>query len=347
MNDPETEVIREVTAEADATPSNDFVIMLGERPQKSAPTLTLAKALAALGVTTRFANAQLMTRREWLDILSRARGIVLVTYGAVDVYLLSQLAIAVALDVPVVRWWVGTDVLTAMTQPELRADVQRVDSIVSENIAVAPHLVDELASIGIGARFVPSVLDPGIVPRSMISWGNELRPVLIYLPGSRKEFYRIDVLEPVIASSPDIRFIIVADDTHALAKYPNVESLGWVSDMRELYTRAGCVLRITEHDGLPRMLMEALLSGMYAIYSWPLDGSWLARTADEALSGLARYREMNEPNVHGREAMLEMMRSRPDQIMSSVISDASVPFPRRARALGLAVRTKVFPAQFR
>jgi hypothetical protein len=222
-----------------------------------------------------------------------------------------------------------------------------VNRIVSANIAVAPHLVDELATIGIRARFVPSVLDPGIVPRSLATWDGNLRPVLIYLPTGRKDFYRIDVMEPVIAANPDMRFIVVADDTHELARYGNVESVGWVSDMRAFYARAGCVLRITQHDGLPRMLLEALLRGLYAIYSWPLDGCWQARTSEEVATALDRYRRMKAPNVQGRDAVLAMMRTRPDEIISGVISDASVALPRRARALSLAVRTRVFPAKFR
>jgi hypothetical protein len=282
-----------------------------------------------------------------MRLVRSARAIVLVSYNEVDVYLVSQLATAVAMDVPIVRWWVGTDVLNAVTRKEVRTGALRIDSIVSANIAVAPHLVDELATIGIEARFVPSVLDPKIVPPSIESWSEVTRPVLVYLPGGRKEFYGIGVLEPVIASNPDLEFIIVADQTHSLSLYPNVESLGWVSDMRALYARAGCVLRITAHDGMPRMLMEALLRGLYAIYSWPLAGCWEAHTAEEISEALVRYRKARTPNVRGRASVLEMLRARPDEKMSSVISNASVALPRRARALSLAVRTKVFPVQFR
>jgi hypothetical protein len=276
-----------------------------------------------------------------------ARAIVLVTYGEIEAYVLSQLATAVAMDVPIVRWWVGTDVLNAVTRKEVREHAQRVNGIVSANIAVAPHLVEELATIGIDARFVPSVLDPGLVPPTIVRWGTTTRPVIIYLPGGRKEFYRIDLMESAVASNPDLEFIVVADQTHALAIYPNVESLGWVTDMRALYNRAGCVLRVTAHDGLPRMLMEALLRGLYAIYSWPLEGCWQARAPEEIAFALARYRRMTEPNMYGREAVLEMLRSRPDERISSVLSQASVRLPRRAHALGLAVRTKVFPEQFK
>jgi hypothetical protein len=331
----------------DVLPGRDYVIIVGEEPKASAPSLTLSRALARLGVAVRFAPPDRLGRREWVRMVRHAKAILLVLYNDMEVYLLSQLATAVAMDVPIVRWWVGTDVLNAITRKEVQTSALRIDSIVSANIAVAPHLVDELATVGIQARFVPSVLDPNIVPLTMESWSERPRPVLMYLPERRKEFYGLGIIEPVIESNPDIEFIVVADQTHSLARYPNVESLGWVSDMRALYARSGCVLRITEHDGLPRMLMEALLRGLYAIYSWPLAGCWEAHTEEEISEALVRYRETTAPNVRGRDAVLEMLSARPDEKMSGVISDATVALPRRVHAMGLAVRTKVFPDQFR
>src|SRR3569832_2770 len=101
MTGSETEVIRAVPAPADASSDDEFVLMVGETPRRSAPSLTLAKALAGLGISARFADARLLTRRAWLDMLSLARGIVLVTYGEIETFLLSLLATAVAMDVPI------------------------------------------------------------------------------------------------------------------------------------------------------------------------------------------------------------------------------------------------------
>ncbi|MDB4910450.1 MAG: hypothetical protein JWO39_1273, partial [Gemmatimonadetes bacterium] len=181
----------------DAPPSRDYVIIVGEEPKASAPTLTLSRALARLGVGVRFVPADRLGRREWVRLVRFAKAILFLTYNEVDVYLISQLATAVAMDVPIVRWWVGTDVLNAITRKEVQTGALRIDRIVSANVAVAPHLVDELASIGIHARFVPSVLDPNIVPLSMESWSERTRPVLLYLPDSRKDFYGLGVIEPV------------------------------------------------------------------------------------------------------------------------------------------------------
>lgn len=318
---------------------------MGEEPTKSAPSLTLSNSLTRLGVAVRFAPVDQLRRLEWLRILRSAKAIVLVYYGVIDAYRLSQLATAVALKVPIVRWWVGTDVLNVITRDEVRKNAVRLDRIVSVNVAVASHLVDELATAGLYAKFVPSVLDPHLIGPEMVEWGEKLKPVIVYMPGGRKEFFGLNAIEPVITANPDIKFIVIADDTHALASHPNVESLGWVSDMNRIYPRAGCVLRITAHDGLPRMLMEGLLHGLYAIYSWPLQGCWEARSTEEIETALSRYRATTAPNVAGRTAMLAMLAARPDLQIAKLIDAASVPLVTRGHAFALALRTRLFSAQ--
>ncbi|MGH7620738.1 MAG: hypothetical protein ACREMU_00195, partial [Gemmatimonadaceae bacterium] len=240
-------------------PAARSIIIVEGKPAPSAPYHTLAKALRRLGHPVRVVPVGTLGRGEWRRELRSAQAIVLLHYQSIDRYLLSQLAIAVVQNVPVIRWWVGTDVFNVLTRDDVRRSAKRFDRIVSANVAVAPHLVEELASAGIRARYVPSVLDPDLDAPSVVAWEHSPRPMLVYLPDSRKEFYGLPVVEQMIEANRDLRFVILADQTHALAAHPNVESLGWVTDMSELYDRAGCVLRITEHDGLPRMLMEGVL----------------------------------------------------------------------------------------
>ena len=87
MMQSDREVVRAVSGLADSLPDDDYVIMLGEEPKHSAPSLTLAKALAGLGVGVRFVRADWLTRREWVEIVHGARAILLVTYGEIDRYL--------------------------------------------------------------------------------------------------------------------------------------------------------------------------------------------------------------------------------------------------------------------
>jgi hypothetical protein len=284
-----------------------------------------------------------MRRPEWLKLVRGARAVLLVSYGELSGYLLSQLASAVVMDVPIIRWWVGTDVFNVISRDELRRNAARVDRIVAANVAVAPHLVDELATVGIRAQYVPSVIDTDISDIVVQDWTGALKPVLVYMPGLRKEFFGIGVIAPIIADNPDLTFFVVGDESHSLAVYPNVESFGWVSEMRHLYLRAGCVLRNTVHDGMPRMLIEAMLRGLYAIYSWPLPGSWQARTSEETQAALSRYRSMTTPNTDGRTAMLEMLHDRPDVRMSELIVNASIPLSQRMRGMSMAMTSGALP----
>lgn len=346
MSVAEVEVDRSTSASADGVAPRHQILILGEEPRIPAPTLTLARALARLGVETRFVNANALPRPQWIRLLRSAKSILFVSYAKVPAYLLSQLATAVAMDVPIIRWWVGTDVLNVVSQEGLRRNAHRLDRIVSANIAVAPHLVDELATAGFEARFVPSVVDESISDIRVVEWSDTPRPVLVYLPGNRKSFYGVEIIEPVIASSQDLRFIVVGDETHSLAVYPNVESLGWVPDMRSLYERAGCVLRITAHDGIPRMLIESMLRGLYAIYSWDLPGTWRALSSDDVLIALSRYRAMTTENAEGIEAMRAMQRDRPDVQMAEILSHAKVPLARRLRGVSLAVQSAMLANPF-
>jgi hypothetical protein len=341
MSSAEVEVDRRAVKSADADASLRYVVIVGEKPIMSAPTLTLSKALARLGVEVRFADANTLGRPPWIRLLRSAKAVLLVSYAEVGTYVLSQLATAVAMGVPVVRWWVGTDVLNVITRERLERNARRIDRIVSTNVAAAPHLVDELRTVGINAQYVPSVIDADVSGATLMEWSGVTRPVLVYMPESRKEFFGIDVIEPVIAANPDLKFLIVADDSHSLAIYANVESFGWVSNMKHLYERAGCVLRITAHDGLPRMLIEAMMRGAYAIYSWPLRGCWEARTSEEINAALSSYRSAATPNMEGRLAMLEMLKERPDRQMSKVLSGTSIPLRQRILGAKLAVQSKL------
>jgi len=63
---------------------------------------------------------------------------------------------------------------------------------------------------------------------------------------------------------------------------------------------SGCVLRITDYDELPRMIMQGL----------------------------------------GRNAMLEMLADHADQKMSGIICDVAIPLAMRARGMAMALREK-------
>lgn len=279
------------------------IIFLGERPVRSAPSLELGKVFVSKGFDVRFLNnLDLLSTYDFLMQIKGSIGIILVDYDFVP-FRLRQLCLARLIGVPVVKWWVGTDVYNALSSQRLQF-LNRMLSSFAFNIAVSPHLVDELRSIGIKSIFIPSVIyEPRISP-SEYNLGSS---VLVYLPTNRKSFYRYDLIVSLIEKFDDINFIVIADEEHSLSRYSNVDSLGWVKDMSSVWPKVGCLLRITRHDGLPRMVIGALRRKKYVIYSWPLYGCWLAKNYDECAFYLRKFRSLNTYNKEAEYAFRKIL----------------------------------------
>lgn len=287
------------------------VLLGGEQPVKSAPSLSLAKALRGRGVDVVFSHGREWHPRAWIGAVRQCDVIVWVGYSGPDLYWMKRLALAVALGRPAVRWWVGSDVLTCLRDPISGARARILASFFARNIAVAPNLAEELSSIGIHASVIPSVIDLEL-PRPISTSGSCPSRVLVYLPTARRAFYGEAVVGRVIRANPDLNFIIVGDEEHRFRGPRNVESLGWVSDMKPVYDRVGCLLRVTEHDGLPRMVVEALLRGKYVIYSGRLPGTWRAKTYEEVQQRIERFRESISLNAEGVAAAKGLLTPPPE-----------------------------------
>jgi hypothetical protein len=235
------------------------VLFLGEEPLRDAPTLTLAAGLKQNHIDSLLGGqAARATGWRFLRLALQVDVILYISYGGPGRRTLASLALAALLGRPIVRRWVGTDVLMCLRSAEARAAACLLDPLVSQNIAAAPHLVQELASVGLKACCIPSpvarcaaVREDQEVPKAL----------LVYLPSGRLDFYGEALVRRAVEVNPDVEFVVVGDDTHALAGYSNVRSLGWVDDMGPVLARVGGLLRLTEHDGMPRLVLDCLLRG--------------------------------------------------------------------------------------
>lgn len=273
-------------------------LFVGEEPRRSAPFVSLAAELAREGVATEYSQrAETDSNRNWLRLARRSDVVVIVHYGCIGDYTQRQLHIAKLCGCMLVRWWVGTDVLNCLRSPDIARAARSLDPAVDLNLAVAPHLVEELASIGISAQYSPSVCNLATV--GLVPPGRLPSSVLVYLPTDRRRFYGEHLVVAAAEANPDLGFTIVSDDSHALAHLPNVRSLGWIEDMERLWPQVGLLLRMTEHDGMPRMVLEALARGRYVIYRWPMAGCWYADSLAAIQRNLDRFRQVAEPNMDG------------------------------------------------
>lgn len=319
------------------------VLLAGEEPIKSAPLLSLAQTLRGRGIEIIFSEgAEWHSTSSWLTAVRNCDIVVWVNYHGPDPYLTKQLALAVALGRPLIRWWVGSDVLYCLCEPETCAGAQLTDRLSVKNIAVAPHLVTELSSIGIKARTIPSVVEP-VFSRATVTDAPPPGAILVYLPASRAAFYGEAIVGRAVRANPELKFVIVGDEEHRFREFRNVESLGWVSDMKAVYDRIGCVLRVTEHDGLPRMVLEALFLGKYVIYSHDLRGTWRARDYSEVQNAIERFQRTNAPNWEGRVAVNALFTPAPETELVSIIKETvgERAWGKRLRAFAMAANLTV------
>ena len=311
------------------------IMFVGEHPHHSAPTLTAARALIERArCDVNFSEArEFGDTWEWYKLLKTPDAVIVVQYGAPSRFFRRQLALAALLRKPVIRWWVGSDVLNLLHDHRTRMAALAFNRIVTVNIAVAPHLCDELATVGIAATFIPSLLNPW--PASVAPLSSLTKSLLVYLPSSRKDFYGFDILSEAVALNPDIAFVVVADETHSLAGYPNVTSLGWVGYMSAVWDCVGGLLRVTSHDGMPRMVLDALRREKHVIYSWPLPGCRLARTLPEVLAAIEEFKVCEGGNRLGAEAAKTLLEPDPairfaQRIQSELASPNLFPWCRAA-----------------
>lgn len=285
---------------SNSAPPLKRVLLVGDHTGPSSPILSLASELNRLGVETLFSGDTIWTdTKKWLTLALRSQVIVLVQYHHDSRFLERQLHRARLLGCVVVRWWVGSDVMFCRESERKIRAAKALNEAVDLNIAVSPHLVTELEEIEIYADYLPSPCNlttlesepPSVLPSA----------ILAYLPTERRAFYGEKVLVAAIEANPQLTFIVVNDESHSLEHYPNVESLGWVEDMESVWSRVGLLLRVTEHDGMPRMVLEALSRGRYVIYSEVFGACWYGRSAEEVLRHLDHFKSLTEPNHDGPE----------------------------------------------
>lgn len=170
-----------------------------------------------------------------------------------------------------VLYWIGTDVLriierhcTGLLSPGAVARVLRY-----VNFTVAPHLTAELREAGI-----PSLVLPFPKPLPPAEVGVPPFPteftVLTYVPERAFVFYGGPSIMEAALRLPDASFLVFGGVQPSDLDEPpaNLRFLGLIDDALSAYTNACVFVRLTQHDGSPSAVAEALSLGRVVIYSW-------------------------------------------------------------------------------
>lgn len=221
-----------------------------------------------------------------------------IVYGTGFGFAAKLWALSRALGKRTVNHWVGTDVLLALHDERRRRMALGAARFISQHLAFAPWLAEELESIGITALVAPFSTPIHFEQRSAPGQPG----VLAYLPDARPEFYGAEVVREAAQQLPDVPFAIVAGTAERQPAIPNVTYLGWTDNMRPLYERYPILLRVARHDGLPKMVLEALACGNQVIFEYEFAGCHLARNAGEAVAALRQILDAGCPiNTAGAE----------------------------------------------
>ena len=280
---------------------NRRVLILGIEPSGASCTSSLIVLLQEYGWEPAYLDMFGIGGRDWVRNAWQACAAIFVSFNAVDDWQYRRLLALTAVGTPIIRWWVGTNVLRAVNEQDTRVAALRFSRVVADNVAVSGHLGTELRGIGMSSRTIGI---PGrLAPAGPQPWEAGLsRAILVYLPEHLEDFYGGRLLDQLVSKRKDTVFYLLANSGKRYAGCGNVVPLDWTADMMGVYRKVGCLLRITEHDGLPRMIQEALMLGKYVIYSWPLDGCFLATDLAEVHTALSEVAGKTEANLAGKEA---------------------------------------------
>jgi len=203
---------------------------------------------------------------------------------------------------PVVMHWVGSDVLRAMKAFEQGRLSQHVVETCN-HWAEVPWTAEELSSVGIPAEVVP--LGSSLVATARVSPLPETFTVLTLLRSTKPIFYGAHHILRLAREIPEIRIICVGHNEspfHLICESlpSNINLLGQLDNLGSAYAESTVLVRMTEHDGLSFMVLEALAHGRYVIWSYPLNGVPGAYLAREYETMFQHVQALYERHVQGR-----------------------------------------------
>ncbi len=255
-----------------------------------------ARALLETGEEVSFAPPEGPRREDLRDV----DVIHLVTREQLSTQLFRRLVAALVSGIPMVRFWTGRDILWAERHTPTRAISTALQKLGVVQRCRTGRMAEELSSIGIDAEIGP-VVNPNLSDRAQPEPFSSHLTALCFLPTRRREFCGGDLIDELITSLPEIRFLILGDATTDYSHHKNVESLGFVENISRTILRSTVVLQPRLDGALSRLSLEALSHGRHVVSGgdWPF--CHLATTPAEFIHTLRALKHAPAFNLEGRE----------------------------------------------
>lgn len=206
-----------------------------------------------------------------------------------------------------VNHWIGSDVYRLMHDKKAERINRFTRHIIQKQVAVSEGLIDELKGKGIQAELLPILPDYISFNLSKMP---EKHAILMYFPEGSEDFYRIQWMYRLAEDFTELSIIIVGNDGKKLKQYKNIEYAGKIDiyKMNELYDRISVLIRTPLHDGLPKMVLEALAKGKYVISNQKLPCCLFADSYEKVKAGISELiKKAPEINCEGHRFAVQYM----------------------------------------
>lgn len=159
---------------------------------------------------------------------------------------------------------IGTDVLQMqyMNKFDLAVMKHYLNGVYDHTFTEFKPTHKEMKDLGIETEVLP------LPPRKFF----EANPfpkkftVAVYAPPVNSTLYNVDLMEKLADALPNIEFKFFGNMMKN-GRENNKEYVGYVYDMQKFIDSCSCLMRITNHDGLPQAVLEFLSAGRRVIFN--------------------------------------------------------------------------------
>lgn len=236
------------------------VLFLGEPDDGISLSSHHARLLGESGIDVAFATND----KSWRSQCRSVGVIHLVTSEQRDNTLLRRLVAARGSGVAILRYWTGVDLLWARHHAPTRRFAHALGQLGTMQLVTSEDLIEGLRAVGVTAKRGP-IASPNISSTVQPQAFPEKFTVLCHLPTSRRAFCGGEIVDSLIKSVPEARFLILGDADTDYRDRTNVESLGMADDVTRTIQRATLTIHPIAFGGVSRLVLESLGHGRGAI----------------------------------------------------------------------------------
>jgi hypothetical protein len=208
----------------------------------------------------------------------------------------------------IVIQWIGTDVMALSKAP--KPVCRSIAGLADAHVADLGKLADELKKMGIRAGVLPLPVE---LPAGAVRPGRirKLEKILTYIPEGREEFYRASEHLKVWKKFPGVMFLVAGHRGGGpfFREAPtSVRFLGVTDGIPEIvWNSVQAYVRLTAHDGLSLMVIEALARGKQVVWNTAYPGCLFAADAAGVAKKVKTFLTSGIGfNLKGRDAVLRM-----------------------------------------